>query len=73
MPSLLKIADSILRFKAGKESNSNVELNNNWLAGIICDPGNAYLFSDGNNFNCIHVDSGHDINDSSPGYGKRFS
>ena len=49
-----------------------MELDNHWLAGIICDPGNAHLFSDGNYFNYIHVDPGHDINDRTPGYGKRF-
>ena len=67
------IAESKICFKAIKERNSNVEFNNNWLTGIICDPGNAYLFSNGNYFNYIHVNSGYVINDRTPGYGKCFS
>ena len=67
------IAESNLCFKFRIERNYNVELNNNWLIGIICDPGNAYLFSDGNYLNYIHVNSGHVINDRTPGYGKCFS
>lgn len=66
------IAGSNLCYRLRKEGNSNVELNNNRLADIFCYPGNAYLFSNGNYVNYIHVNSGHVINDSSPGYGKCF-
>ena len=67
------IAGSSLCHRIRKEGNFNVEHNNNWLTDIFCYPRNADLFSNGNYFNYIHVNSGHIINGSPPGYGKCFS
>ena len=55
--SSIGIAGLTLSYRIRKEGNSNVELNNNWLADIFCYPGNAYLFSNGNYFHYIHVNS----------------